>query len=158
MAVIPISALPAGGPVTGTELIPADQGGATVSLLSAALVGPAGPAGPAGPTGPPGPVYPYSVATIGGDYTATDADDVIFCSLGAASITITLNALGSATFKPKVIKWTNAAGATSVTIQGNGADTIDGAASFVLNNVLAALVLWPHAMAGAWRVTGLYLS
>lgn len=42
MAQIPISALPPGGPVTGTELIPADQGGATVSIPSAALVGAAG--------------------------------------------------------------------------------------------------------------------
>jgi len=50
MAQVPISALPPGGPLTGTEEVPCVQAGATVRIPSAALVGPTGPPGPPGPT------------------------------------------------------------------------------------------------------------
>lgn len=59
MADTTITALPVSAPLTGTEVIPADQGATTVKVTVAdiragAPIGPQGPAGPAGPQGPKG--------------------------------------------------------------------------------------------------------
>lgn len=95
MAQVPISGFPAGGPVNGTELIPAVQGGVTVVLLSASLVGPAGPAGPPGPTsdhpetGGPTPSAAYLLGDGGAVnvVAGTDAAGSIQVTTGAGSVT-----------------------------------------------------------------------
>jgi hypothetical protein len=62
-----------------------------------------------------------------GAYTATDADYVIDCTSG--TFTVTLPASSGRTGRILIIK---NSGAGTITVDGNGAETIDGAATYSL--------------------------
>ena len=74
------------------------------------------------------------------NYTIVETDDVIFADASAGSITLTLPAanIAGAGFTPTYkIKRSDNVGANTVTIARAGADTIDGAATFVLGALQA---------------------
>ena len=83
------------------------------------------PGSPAPP--PPGPpILRRGVITVTTTYTATGADSVILADATAAAFTITLPAVATVPFLVLDIKKIDAT-ANNVTIDGNGAETIDGA-------------------------------
>lgn len=65
------------------------------------------------------------------DYTATGDETIIPCA-PAASMTVTLPAASTMTGKSLTIKKTDSDFSKTVTIDGNAAETIDGAATYVL--------------------------
>lgn len=83
MPEIPISGLPAGGPLDGTEQIPAVQGGLTVRFPSAALVGPSGGGLPTGVILPfAGTVAPAGYLFCDGSTAAQATYPALFTLLG----------------------------------------------------------------------------
>lgn len=77
-------------------------------------------------------------------YTVTDADDFIAVDTTAGDVTITLLALASRTKnRPVYIK--KVAGANNVIIDGDGAETIDGAATQTIAILYESLSLIPGA-------------
>lgn len=74
------------------------------------------------------------IQNISSAYTALITDDVINCDTSGGSFTVTLPAAATMT-KQIRIKLTQSS-ANTVTLQPNGAETIDGAASYLLTNPL----------------------
>ena len=68
------------------------------------------------------------IATKSAGYTLTDGDDVILVDASGGSVTITLHAAATARKKAYYIKKMDSS-ANSVVIDGNAAETIDGAAT-----------------------------
>lgn len=64
-------------------------------------------------------------------YTATSADDVILCSTTGGGWTLTLPAASGITGKEFYIKKTTS-DTNALTVDGNGAETIDGATTYIL--------------------------
>jgi len=69
-----------------------------------------------------------TVASVTTTYTATDLDSLILCDATAGAFTVTLPAVAGVSGKKLTIKKTDASG-NAVTVDGNGAETIDGAAT-----------------------------
>jgi hypothetical protein len=73
----------------------------------------------------------YAVASKTANYTATAAEHVILCDPTGGSFTITLPAAATAG-SGKVLVVKNIAGSNTVTIDADGSETIDGAATAVV--------------------------
>lgn len=73
-------------------------------------------------------------------YTILSSDTIVMADTTAGNITINLLAFASAPDRPVWIKNT---GAGEVTIDGNGAETIDGAATLVLAAPYESVILFP---------------
>jgi hypothetical protein len=78
-----------------------------------------------------GPIYPQTITRTTGTHAATDRQ-FILCDTSGGNITLNLPAAASSTNAQISIKKTDAA--NTVTIDGNGAETIDGAATAVLSS------------------------
>ncbi|MCR4287543.1 MAG: hypothetical protein NUW09_05990 [Deltaproteobacteria bacterium] len=85
------------------------------------------------------------------DYTATANDRVILCDATSAAVTVTLPTAVGNTDKVFFIKKTDASG-NSVTVDGNGAETIDGAATVVLSERYDFLVVASDNV--GWQIIG----
>ena len=127
---IQIVAFPGGGLVVGDELQFRFSGAGG----SSGSEGPQGPAGPAGPTGPAGTNAfgnPVTVSTKTSAYTLMPTDFVILgdCTSGAFSLTLPTAAagVGRIFFLKKIDSSANV-----LTVQANGAETIDGSNTFLL--------------------------
>lgn len=81
---------------------------------------------------------PFKAVAKAVDYTATLDDMVILVDATGAARTITLPTAASAKWNPFVVKKVDAS-ANTVTLDGNGAETIDGAATQVLAAQWASL-------------------
>ena len=73
-------------------------------------------------------------------YTATLTDDFISADASGGAFTITLPAVATATGKVYYIKKIDATG-NPITIDGNGAETIDGAATAIINAQYESITL-----------------
>jgi hypothetical protein len=104
------------GGTTGFSFVPA---GTTITLVGSA-------------TSPA-----LAVATKTANYTLTDSDDVLLIDATAGAVVITLHAVASAKRKRYDFKKIDAS-ANAMTLDGNGAETIDGAAT------LASVVQWTN--------------
>jgi flagellar hook assembly protein FlgD len=81
-----------------------------------------------------------AVATKTASYTATAADEVILVSAASGAVTITLPAASGAAGRRYTIKKTDV-GLNTVTIDGNGSETIDGALTLVIANQYEAYTI-----------------
>lgn len=145
---IPISALPAAGPLSGTEQIPLVQGGVTSRAPAAALVGPAGPKGGANlsivtHTGPTA----YAVQLTDDFILGDDSGGGFFANLPSAALWPN---------KPLIAKYVGAFGSNMVLIP-NGTDTFESVGAFTLpgSNTFAQFAtvqLYPfnYPLFGAW--------
>lgn len=153
MAQVPISALPAGAPINGTEEVPMVQGGVTVRVPSAALVGPAGPRGPAGP---PGPGSFATVTPVTANYAVSTGDDVVLADSSGGPITLTLPGLGTTTQKCVAIMRTDAFGGGGVSIVPAGGDGMGlDPNPFPLSPAPtspSSVLLVPDRSSGNWRI------
>jgi hypothetical protein len=82
----------------------------------------------------------YTVRTKTTTYTAL-AGDVLLCDATGGAFTVTLPAAAGVTGQSISVKKTDAS-ANAVTVDGNGAETIDGAATLALATRYAAVTLW----------------
>ncbi len=91
-------------------------------------------------------------AEIGANRVLVDTD-ITFLSCFVNSITITLPAGATNAGKMFIIKGNSlTSGATPITIDGNGAETIDGAATYVLNTAYQVVRLIYNLARGEWSV------
>lgn len=72
------------------------------------------------------------VVSVAANYTATCDDEVILVDASVGSRTITLPPASLATRRRICVKKIDTSTTNTVTIDGNGAETIDGATTFVL--------------------------
>lgn len=77
-------------------------------------------------------MHEWAITTVNSNYTATLNDHVLLATGGAAGITITLPDATTCAGKPFKIKKVDS-GAGAITIDGNGTQTIDGAATISLS-------------------------
>lgn len=82
----------------------------------------------------------YTVRTKTTTYTAL-AGDVLLCDATGAAFTVTLPAAATVTGSSISVKKTDSSG-NAVTIDGNGAETIDGATTLALSTQYEAVTLW----------------
>jgi hypothetical protein len=75
-----------------------------------------------------------------GAYTATSSDDLIPCSASGGAFTVTLPAAASNTGMVVTIKKTDSS-SNAVTVDANGAETIDGATTVALSSQYEAITL-----------------
>lgn len=116
-------------------------------LLLTAPAGATGPQGPAGASG--GSNTPaYAIRTTAISITPANTDDVIFCEPGGA-IAINLSAIASYASGKRFKIWTN--GAANVTVTPNGAETINGSASYVLNTPYQSIEIVANGSTD-WRI------
>lgn len=94
-----------------------------------------------GSTAPQYHTPPFKTVTKTADYTATLDDFVILVDASGASRTITLPTAASATQHGFYIKMTAQAGANTVTVDPNGAELVDGAATYVLTVLYEAVLV-----------------
>jgi hypothetical protein len=95
-----------------------------------------------------------SVVAKTANYTATVSDHTILCDASSGGFTITLPAANTCSGRIYVIKKTNASsGVNSVTIDGNGAETIDGSATISLSCKSSAVI---QCDGTNWHVLSLY--
>ena len=87
-----------------------------------------------------GAVAKMSVVSKTTTYTATSDDDVIFCSSSGAAFTVTLPAASGIGGKVLTLKKIDSS-FNAVTIDGNGAETIDGSATTTLSTQHETLML-----------------
>lgn len=92
--------------------------------------------------------YNANARTVTNNYTVTADDHTILVNATTAAVTITLRPVGSKAFPYLVIKKIDSS-ANTVTIDGAGANTIDGVSTLVLRNRYSSVVL--HADATEWR-------
>lgn len=76
-----------------------------------------------------------TVTSVSTTYTATPSDNNILADASSAAFTITLPPVSGLTGKLYTIKKTDSDFTKAVTIDGNGAETIDGATTTTLNTV-----------------------
>ncbi len=81
-----------------------------------------------------------AITTKTGAYTAADTDTVIICDATGGAFTVALPAAGDNTGKVFYLKKIDSS-ANAVTIDGDGAETIDDAATLVLNSQYDAAML-----------------
>jgi hypothetical protein len=87
----------------------------------------------------------YAVISKSGAYTATTSDSIILCDASGGAFTITLPAVAtvsSSTDTKEYIIIKIDSSANAVTIDGDGAETIDGAATTAVNNQYGAKTVW----------------
>ncbi len=77
-----------------------------------------------------------NVITLTGNYIATNSSSYILCDTASVAITVTLPLASSAEGFVLTVK--NIDGANNVTVQAQGAETIDGSATDTLANLSAA--------------------
>lgn len=96
----------------------------------------------------------FSVATVskGAGYTATLADDVIVCT---TSLTITLPAVATSTGKVFTIK-AKTGGITSIVIDGNASETIDGATTKTIATDWSTVTIVCDG--STWHIVSYYLG
>jgi hypothetical protein len=92
-----------------------------------------------------------SSTTITTTATLGATDNRVFASDAGGSFTITLPALAGVIDREYLIKKTNSS-ANTITIDGNGAETIDGSATVTLTGQYS--FYWIHALAGGWMIIG----
>ena len=92
-----------------------------------------------------------SVKSISAAYTVADGDDIVLCNATTAAFTVTLPAVAVFSGRFFTLKKTDAS-ANVVTIDGNGAETIDGAATLALNAQYKSRTLYSDGT--AWHVIG----
>lgn len=105
---------------------------------------------------PSGTLTDLNVTTItfaATPYSLTDANDVLLVNTTGGNVVVNLQAVATAEQKPYYIKKTDAS-VNTVTLTANGAETIDGAATQVLSNQYAVLIIIPNN-AGEWNVVGI---
>ena len=90
----------------------------------------------------------FLISSKSAAYTATPDDDLVLVDTDSANVTISLQAVANFTY-PLVIKNT---GSNQVTIDPNGAETIDGAATITLSTS-AHTTLYPNTASGLWHRT-----
>jgi hypothetical protein len=83
-------------------------------------------------------------------YTATSGDYTILCNATSGAFTVTLPLAKPNTYKVYIIKKTDVS-ANAVTIDGNGAETIDGATTQSLSSQYATKTL--HCDGTEWHIT-----
>ena len=83
-------------------------------------------------------VFPLAVVSKTSAYTVTDDDAAILVDATGGAVTVTLPTAVGRTGQTYEIKRTNA-GANAVTVDGNGAETIDGAATVSLSTQYATV-------------------
>ena len=160
MAQVPITGLPAGGPVDGTELIPAVQAGATVSLLSAQLVGPAGPTGPAGPPGPTGPTGatgatgpPFATLTRiinTTPNTLNNSDVLVVLDSSGGAIQVILPDATTYPARPLTVGMLASTFAANCQIAAQAGQKVAGATFLNLVGRTAAAILYPLPATAEW--------
>lgn len=77
--------------------------------------------------------HTFKIVTKTADYTATDYDTVILCDASAAAFTVTLPPAADRTGKVFEVKKIDAT-ANTVTIDGDGSETIDGGTTAVITS------------------------
>jgi hypothetical protein len=82
----------------------------------------------------------YTVRTKTTTYTAL-AGDVLLCDATGGAFTVTLPAAAGVSGQSISVKKTDAS-ANAITVDGNGSETIDGAATLALSTRYAAVTLW----------------
>lgn len=82
----------------------------------------------------------YTVRTKTTTYTAL-AGDVLLCDATGAAFTVTLPAAATVSGQSISVKKTDAS-ANAVTVDGDGAETIDGATTLPLATQYTAVTLW----------------
>jgi hypothetical protein len=92
---------------------------------------------------------PWKTVSKTANYTATAHDLVILCDSTGGSFTITLPAVTGTDGRVYVVKKTSA-DANTVTIDGDGAETIDGAATYVIAVAMEAITLVSNGT--AWYI------
>lgn len=105
-------------------------------------VGPQGPPGPTGPAGADALGGPVAISTKIADYTVLNSDNVLLGNNtpNSSNIIFTLPTAASAAGQVFFFKKIDAA-AFNVTVQGNGAELIDGSNTFVINTQFAAITV-----------------
>lgn len=93
----------------------------------------------------------FNVATKTANYTVTDANDVILVDCTSGPVTITLHAVATAKQKAYNFKKIDAS-TNAMTIDGNAAETIDGAANVSTTTQYTNYTLVPSNTAGAWYI------
>ena len=128
---IQILTIPGGGLVVGDEL-EFRYGGSGGAGGAPGVPGPAGPAGPTGPAGANAAGGPVSISTKTGNYTILTSDCFLSGDCTSGNIIFTLPPASVNTGR---IFYCNKIDATAntLTVAGNGSDTIIGASTFVLS-------------------------
>lgn len=75
----------------------------------------------------------WPIVTKTADYTATVADAIVLIDTTGGAVTITLPAVATMTGRMLVMKKISTPDANTVTLDGNGAEQIDGALTYVFN-------------------------
>lgn len=131
---IQIISFPGAGLVVGDELELRLGGGGGGG--GGGGIGPAGPAGPPGATGPTGfnaAGGPVAVSIKTGNYTILTTDCFLSADCTSGNITFTLPSTAGNTGRIFYCKKIDSS-ANTLTVVGNGVDTIDGAVSFIMNS------------------------
>ena len=92
--------------------------------------------------------YNANSRTVTNNYTVQPEDHTLLVDATTAAVTITLRPVGAKAFPYLVIKKIDSS-TNTVTIDGAGANTIDGVSTLVLRNRYSSVVL--HADATEWR-------
>lgn len=87
----------------------------------------------------------HTVRTVTAAYSATGVDDLVLCDATGGAFTVTLPPAAQGT-KRLTIKRTNA-GVNAVTIDGYGAETIEGSASVSLGSQYSSRTLQSNGVA-----------
>jgi hypothetical protein len=123
--------------------VAADKAASQSSRNGTAGSGQAGLSGVVPPREPPGPPVPsvYAVRTITANDTATTADGFIKVDTTAGNVTLTLPTAASMKGRVLIVKKISTPDVNLVTLDGNGAETIDGATTYVFNIPLMSVSL-----------------
>lgn len=81
-------------------------------------------------------MHPLNVASVTANYTATENDLVVLADATTGAITVTLPSTHGREGRRLIVKKTDSSG-NAVTIDGNGAETIDGATTVALSTQYA---------------------
>lgn len=92
--------------------------------------------------------YNANARTVTNNYTVQPEDHTLLVNATTAAVTITLPAVGSQRFPFVVVKKIDSS-TNTVTIDGAGSNTIDGATTVVLRNRYSSVIL--HADGTEWR-------
>jgi hypothetical protein len=92
--------------------------------------------------------------TTSGNYDMVAADDVILVnkSVGAATTVNLVTAAGRSNRPVKVVDGKGDAATNNITIDGSGAETIVGAATYVIAFNYGSVTLWPKPDGSGWYI------